>query len=399
MLKKSVFEKYNFPDRALRNLGTFNTTYMDEQARDIFFHYTAVNAVDNHAYPELEYIKAQCAEFMLKRLHARQGEDFRYFTTSGSSESVLLAMLVLKKHYQRLNHQTMDKPNIIIGANSHVAWHKAARYLEIELRIAKINDTSLTIDNEQIATLIDAKTIGVCCTLGAPTTLLCDDVFELNTQLELHYQTTGQFIPIHVDAASGGFVFPFISPELKFDFLLKHVASINVSSHKYGLIYPSLGWLFMRYNSCLDVLVDESDYLGASIKRFSMQFSHSAAHLMTQYYYILALGEVGYKKIILSLFAYAEQLKQRLIDTQENIQFIEGNQSGGQVTSLPGLIFTLGNINMNALSEKLKEKNWYLPVYSLPDSTLKLQVARVVIRYGYDETLIDNLSSDMLICT
>ena len=403
MLKHSLLEQYNFPARALRNLGTFNTHFMDEPARDIFFHYTAINAVDNHAYPELEFIKAQCAQFLLTLFHAPNEKDFRYFTTSGSSESVLLAMLVLKKQHQRFNPHRLFKPNIIIGENSHVAWYKAARYLEIELRIAKVNNTLLTIDNEQILTLIDADTIGVCCTLGAPTTLLSDDVFDLNTKLEHHHHTMGQFIPIHVDAASGGFVFPFVNPELKFDFELNHVVSINVSSHKYGFIYPSLGWLFIRYHSCLDELLDESDYLGASIKRFSMQFSHSAAHLMTQYYYIQALGEIGYKKIMVSLFAYAEQLKQRLIDTQKNIQFIDAMtscrqaaRSCEQTASLPGLIFTIDNIKMNTLSEKLKEKNWYLPVYSLPGQTEKLQVARVVIRYGYNETLIDHFSSDML---
>ena len=228
MSKNKLLQTYNFPDRALRNLGTFNTHYMDEQARDVFFHYAGVNAVDSHAYPELDFIKSQCAAFLLTLLHAKESDDFYHFTTSGSSESILLAMLVLKKQHQQLNNQSVCKPNIIIGANSHIAWFKAARYLGIDLRIASLNPTSLTLNNDQVITLINADTIGICCTLGAPTTLLCDDVFDLNHKLEHHHQSTGQFIPIHVDAASGGFVIPFIQPDIKFDFCLKHVFSINV---------------------------------------------------------------------------------------------------------------------------------------------------------------------------
>ncbi len=393
-MQKEIVQTYNFPTRALRNLGTFNTSYMDKHAQEIFFYYAGVNAVDSHAYPELEFIKAQCAEFLLTLLNANDGDDFRSFTTSGSSESILLAMLVLKKQYQQLNPQQICKPNIIIGENSHIAWYKAARYLGIDLRISSLNPTSVTMDNDQILTLIDADTIGICCTLGAPTTLLCDDVFDLNLKLEHLFQTTGQFIPIHVDAASGGFVIPFIYPDFKFDFCLQHVFSINVSSHKYGLIYPSLGWLFMRYTPCLDKLLDESDYLGASIKRFSMQFSHSASHLMTQYYYIQTLGKVGYKQIMTQLFLYTEQLKQALMHTQKNIQFIETKSA-----TLPGLVFTIKNRDMAVLSKKLKEKNWYLPVYLLPSAASTLYVARVVMRYGYDDTLIDALASDMHSCT
>jgi len=156
------------------------------------------------------------------------------------------------------------------------------------------------------------------------------------------------------------------------------------------LVYPGFGWLLTRYTQCLDELIDESDYLGASIKRFSIQFSHSASHLMTQYYYIQKYGKIGYAQIINNLYDYAEYLKNRLIKTQKNIKFIDSTGLG-----LPGLIFSIKNIDMAELSRKLKEKNWYLPVYSLPNSGNMPQVARVVIRYGYDLELIDTLVSDI----
>lgn len=388
MRKKKLLHDYNFPRRALRNLGTFNTNYMDPDACDVFLHYAGVNAVDNHAYPELESIKAECAEFILNFLNAESMSDYHYVTTSGSSESILLAMLIFKNKSRSLNSQAVFKPNIIIGENSHISWHKAARYLEIELRIAPLNSDSFILDNVQVMTLLDDHTIGICCTLGAPTTLLCDDVFDLNHRLHQHHQTTGQFISIHVDAASGGFVFPFVSPKLTFDFRLPHVFSINMSSHKYGLVYPSLGWLFMRKTSCLEELLDESAYLGTSIKQFSVQFSHSASHLMTQYYYIQTLGFSGYQERIMKLYTYNDLLKQQLTQSLNNPQFI-----GRGETNLPGLVFSVRSEDMDALSAQLKEKNWYLPVYSLPSSALR--VARIVIRYGYDESLINDLSADM----
>jgi len=388
-----LLKAYNIPLRTLRNLGTFNTHYMDEHARDIFFHYAGVNAVDSHAYPELEHVKEQCAEFLLNLVNAKNSDDFSYFTTSGSSESVLLAMLVLKTQSQQLNQKHMSKPNIIIGANSHVAWHKAAKYLGVELRIAALSEATLILDNSQVISLIDVDTIGICCTLGAPITLLCDDVLDLDTKLKQHHRETGQFIPIHVDAASGGFVVPFINPEYQFDFRLKHVFSMNISSHKYGLVYPSLGWLLIRQTPCLQELLHESDYLGVPVKQFSVQFSHSASHLMAQYYYIQTLGHEGYKKIILKLFDCAAQLKQALIQTQKNIQFIENGR-----TSLPGVVFSMNEVDMDQLSQKLKESNWSLPVYSLPKIT-PLSVARIVIRHGYNDSFIDDLVSDMQLCT
>ncbi len=389
-MQNKILQTYNFPMRAKRNLGTFNTHHMEPDAQAIFFHYAGVNAVDNHAYPELEFIKEECAAFFLALFNADHPDDYHHFTTSGSSESVFLAMLTLKKQHQRLHSQEAFKPNMIIGENSHIAWYKAARYLDIELRIAPLNPLSLTMDTRCVMALIDAHTLGVCGTLGAPTTLLCDDIKDLNQQLAAHYQTTGQFIPIHVDAASGGLVMPFVSPDIPFDFRLNHVVSLNVSSHKYGLVYPSLGWLFMRYTPCLADLLDESEYLGTSIKRFSMQFSHAASHLMTQYYYIQTLGRAGYQSIMQDLFHLANQLKQSLIQTQNNLWCLESPQK-----SLPGLVFSIGNKETAKLSARLKEKNWYLPVYSLPGTSAHQQVARVVIRYGYDEALINALTLEM----
>ena len=92
---------------------------------------------------------------------------------------------------------------------------------------------------------------------------------------------------------------------------------------------------------------------------------------------------------MVKLFDYTEQLKQALIHMDKNIQFIENDS-----VKLPGLVFSIGNVDMNDLSQKLKEKNWSLPIYSLQNVT-PLQVARVVIRYGYDDAFISDLVSDI----
>ncbi len=366
---KKIVAKFDFKKRAHRNLGTFNTHCMNAEAENIFNHYSSINGVDEYVYSELKHIKQTCAEFMLNLFHAKNLTDFNYVTTSGSSEAILLALLALKQR----NTKNSNKYNFIIGENRHVSWLKAADFLGIQLRVVKGNNP------RNVLNYIDENTVGVGCVIGATTTLLFDDIEKLNTLLEQYYQKTKHFIPMHVDAASGGFVAPFQYPSLRWDFQLSHVFSINVSSHKYGLVYPSLGWLFMRSTSCLPQLTHCSDYLGESANRISIQFSHSAAHLMTQYYHFQTLGISGYQKIVQELYELSAFLREALIEMPEINNLMPEN-----TPSLPGVVFNTNDGSIAALSNYLKQKDWYIPVYQLPSN--QQSVARIVIRNGFDES-------------
>ncbi len=376
--------------RSRKNLGTFSTTHMNNEFIQIFNHYSAFNAVDSCAYPEFAHMEQDCGKFFLDLFHGHPHDEFRYFTTSGSSEALFMSLIFMKYDWKKSQKNTNGKPNFIIGSNGHTAWQKAASYLDIELRIINIDTTHLTLDENQILKNIDNNTIGIGCTLGATTTLVFDDIQKINHLVEKYKKEKNIFIPIHVDAASGAFIAPFRDPHFIWDFRLPHVVSINVSSHKFGMVYPSLGWLFLRGEISSEELQHESHYLGKSIKRYPIQFSHSGAHLATQYYYIKALGFDGYQKAIQALFAMQQQLLNELSPFEQIKIMLPNNQA-----SLPGIIFTVESQNSEhhvaGLASYLAANGWHLPTFHLPSPLHEKLVARIVIRQGFNESLMTEL--------
>lgn len=378
--------------RALKNLGTFSTTCMIKQAEDLFKQYASMNAVDNCAYPELEKLVEKCGHFLLSLFHAQQPENYSFFPTSGSSEAIFLSLLLMKHHWMSTYSHTQEKPNFIVGPTSHVAFYAATKSLDIEIRILSFDENHLTYNQENIHEMLDANTIGFCCTLGATSNLVMDDVNQLNALLSKYYQKTGHFVPIHVDAASGGFIAPFYYPRLEWDFRLTHVKAINVSSHKYGLVYPSLGWLCMDNAYCLSELAHESSYLGKTFKRFPLQFSHSAAHIAAQYYNIEVLGETGYQKITKDLYQQLHTLVAKMKE-MGHFHFITPNA----LPAVPGIVFTLNeNKDINAFARFLAQRGWHLPTFQYPHTPQHAKAARIMLRYGFTEALMKALLADMV---
>ena len=388
------FKKLNLPIHSVIDLGTFSTSYMIEEAQAVFNYYTPINAISWDARSEIEKAKDCCSEFILDLLGASKSKDYKSFTTTGSSEAVFLAVLLLKRYWQSRHQSTKGRLNLIIGSNSHISWIKAAHYLDVDTQIVPLDKKQLTMDFSKLSMLINERTIGVNCTLGAPITLLFDQVHRCNAILEDYYRAYNCFIPLHVDAASGGFVAPFAYPDLNWGFKLKHVLSINISSHKYGLVYPSLGWLLLDDQLYCESLIHENNYLGKPFKTFALHFSHSAAHLFTQYYYVQEFGYDGYKKIITELFELTNKLKHSLVQLEE-IDVI----SSDHPHSLPGVMLKLNSsktkLGIDALSLALRKKGWKLPCYLLPHPINKQNVGRIVIRYGFTQKLINNLIGDM----
>ncbi len=375
--------------RALKNLGTFSTTHMDEAAKEVFQHYASLNGIDSCAYPELVDIENECSNFFLKLFHAPIINDYRALVASGSSETIFMTLLFLKNYWKAKNPKTHEQPNFIIGQNSHTAWQKAATFLDISLRFIPICPKHLHLNEALLYEKIDKNTIGMNCTLGAPTTLVFDDVEKINAVLQRHHQENKHFVPIHVDAASGGFVAPFFYPEMKWDFRLPHVVSINVSSHKFGLVYPSLGWLCVRDDIVSETLAHENDYLGKSIKRYPIQFSHSASHLVTQHYHIQTLGFQGYEKITQHLFELTNLLANELARFEQITLIGSSNKF-----SIPGIVFaTHGSVAQ--LANHLSLNDWHLPTFKLPHPAYQNCASRIIIRHGFNEKLMHNLLNDL----
>ncbi len=260
-----IIQQIDIPQRTSKNLGTFSTTLMTASAEKVFHHFATINGVDSCAYPELLNIEQTCGTFFLNLFHADNHSQYRYFPTSGSSEALFMSLLFMKNYWQSKNPESSKKPHFIVGSNSHTALHKAALYLDIELRIIPISAHHLNFDDSQLRQMLNVNTMGIGCTLGATTTLLFDDIKKIHDILIQYRKDTHMFIPLHVDAASGGFIAPFFHPDMIWDFRLEHVMSINVSSHKFGLVYPSLGWLCVKDEISAEKFAHESHYLGKSI--------------------------------------------------------------------------------------------------------------------------------------
>jgi len=375
--------------RSLKNLGTFSTSYLEEEAHKIFINYAPINGIDTYAYPELENFYDTCERFILELSNSQNKEWFRAFATTGSSEAILLSMYFLKQSWAYNKDTSNQKPNIILSTHSHITWKKVAEFLNIQIKLLPLSEETLTMDLNSLEKLIDPNTIAICCTLGSPTTLCFDNVAKVNEVLKQYHRQHNQYIPIHVDAASGGFVAPFIYPTLDWGFNLSHVCSINISSHKYGLIYPSLGWLLLRKEIYSDTYTTKQDYLGKIIHTYGIRFSHTAAHIATQYYYIQTKNLNGYQEIISDLFKLSERLKYHLSQIDEIIIL-----SPEKIAQLPGIVFTLNTtIPLQEVINRLKIRGWTLPIYQLPCEN-KTLVTRIVLRYGMNNETIESLTRD-----
>lgn len=391
---------FDTKNRAIKNLGAFSSTYMSKEAEEIFIKFSSINAVDSCAYPEIEEMSQYCGNFLLDMFHACSPKRYQFFPTSGSSEAIFLAILLFKNHWKTHHPDSTIKPNLIIHQTSHVAFISAARALDVAIKIIKKDYESFTWNLSQLKENIDKGTIGVVCTLGATTTLVMDEVEKINAVLESISEHSDYLIPIHVDAASGGFIAPFVHSDFIWDFRLSHVKSINVSSHKYGLVYPSLGWLCVDETICDDNLKNENTYLGKSMKRLPLHFSHSASHVATQFYYFNSLGWSGYSQIVKDLYQKNKFIVDGLKQLSE-LKIITPNH----LFSIPGVIMQASNEKhggLQALSRHLIKLGWHLPVFNsnvvdqcISQTTSETWSARIVIRYGLTEAFIDQLLADI----
>lgn len=391
-----LLRDFDTKNRAIKNLGAFSSTYMPKEAEEIFIKFSSINAVDSCAYPEVEEMSQYCGNFLLDMFHASSPERYQFFPTSGSSEAIFLAILLFKNYWKAYHPDSTIKPNLIIHQTSHVAFISAAKALDVELKIVEKDHESLTWNLSQLKENIDKGTIGVVCTLGATTTLVMDEVEKINAVLESISGHSDYLIPIHVDAASGGFIAPFIYPDFIWDFRLSHVKSINVSSHKYGLVYPSLGWLCVDETICDDKLKNENTYLGKSMKRLPLHFSHSASHVATQFYHFKNLGRSGYADIMQDLYRKNKLIVEGLKEFPE-LEMI----TPSHLFSIPGVIMRASNQrqdDLRSLSQYLIKLGWHLPVFNnnaVDQGASQTWAARIVIRYGLSNDLICQLLGDI----
>jgi glutamate decarboxylase len=384
------------------NLATFVTTWMEPQAKQLMSDCADKNMIDKDEYPATAAIESRCVAMVADLFHA---EDLRDddassaigASTIGSSEAVMLAGLALKWRWKERLEKAGKKwrkrtPNLVMGANVQVVWEKFCRYFEVEPRYLPMAEDRFVITPGQVVEAVDEDTIGVVGILGTTYTGELEPIAEICAALDKLQKKTGLDVPVHVDAASGGFVVPFLDPDLKWDFRLTRVVSINVSGHKYGLTYPGMGFVVWRNAEQLpEELVFKVNYLGGDMPTFTLNFSRPGNQVVGQYYNFLRLGRAGYTHVMQTLSATARWFSDQLEKSRHFDVIADGSK-------IPVVAFKLsGDFGYTEfdVSAALRSYGWQVPAYTMPDGAQDVSVLRVVVREGFSADLARSLWEDL----
>jgi glutamate decarboxylase len=378
-----------------RNLATFVTTWMEPEAQRIIAANLHRNFIDHAEYPRTAEIEQRCIR-MLANLYHAPGETTGA-RTQGSSEAIMLGALSLKWNWRKRREaagEPTTSPNLVFGGDVHVVWEKFCRYFDVEPRIVPLAPGKYTIGPEDVRPHIDENTIGVAAVLGTTFTGHKDDIVGINALLLQLKAEQGLDVPMHVDGASGGFVWPFLYPDSPWDFRLEQVRSINVSGHKFGLVYPGIGWLIFRETSDLAPdLVFEENYLGKTDATFTLNFSTGSAMVLAQYYNLVRYGRAGYTYIMRNMRANAKTLAEKLQSTGR-FELI-----GRDEEQLPLVAFRLAADErydeFDIAWQLSAERGWMVPAYTLPPDAQDITIMRALVKETLSREHVDTLARDI----
>jgi len=390
-----IHDELRLDGNAALNLASFVTTWMDEEAQRLMSETFDKNYIDQDEYPQTTEIQNRCVNMLARLFHAPEHEGAMGTGTVGSSEAIHLAGLALKwrwRQRQKAKEKPTDLPNIVMGENVQVCWEKFARYFEVEPRMVPLTHKRFVLGVPEALERVDENTIGVVGILGSTYNGEYEPIEELNKALMDLNRKTGWEVPIHVDAASGGFVAPFTNPSLKWDFRLPLVKSINVSGHKYGLVYPGVGWVIWRDQDELpEELVFHVNYLGGDQPTFNLNFSKGANQILGQYYNFLRLGREGYRQIMEALQATAAYLS----DEIERLGRFTLLSKRGHLPVVTFALMENASFTVFDLSAKLRERGWIVPAYTMAPDAQDIAVLRIVVREGLSRDMADLLINDL----
>jgi len=375
------------------NLATFVTTWMEPQARQLMAECVDKNMIDKDEYPQTAELERRCVAILADLWHAPGPEQATGCSTTGSSEACMLAGLALQRRWaQRVGDRTR-RPNLVMGANVQVCWEKFCRYWDVEPRIVPMSGDRFHLDADQAVALCDQDTIGVVAILGSTFDGSYEPVAAIAAALDELAGAGGPDVPIHVDGASGAMVAPFLDPDLVWDFQLPRVASINTSGHKYGLVYPGVGWVLWRDADALpEELIFNVNYLGGNMPTFALNFSRPGSEVVAQYYTFFRLGRSGFVAVQQAARDVATSLAARIAEMPEFRLLSRGDE-------LPVFAFTTTDQthgwDVFAVSRALRQRGWQVPAYTFPADRQDLSVLRVVCRNGFGHDLADLFLNDL----
>jgi glutamate decarboxylase len=384
--------------RATLNLASFVTTWMEPQAEALIRDTLRKNHIDHEEYPAASLVEESCVHMLGDLFNAPDPAKVVGVGTIGSSEAIMLGLLAHKRswrHRQQAAGQPTNLPNVVFGAETHVVWDKFANYFDVEMRKIPMRPDRFVLSAEDVAQQVDENTIAVGAVLGTTHIGESDPISEINDLLVNIKAAKGWDIPLHVDGASGGFVWPFLYPDTLWDFRLEQVRSINVSGHKFGLVYPGIGWLVFRERGDLpEDLVFYENYLGKRDATFTLNFSTGSAMVLAQYYNFARLGHAGYRYVMETMKYNARALAKE-IEAIGEFELIGGEQD----EQLPLVAFKLaGEHNFDEFdvaAQLAAERGWMVPAYTLPPKAEHVKIMRVLVKETLGHSLTMCLGQDI----
>jgi glutamate decarboxylase len=375
------------------NLATFVTTWMEPQARVLMAECVDKNMIDKDEYPQTAELERRCVAMLADLWHAPAPEEATGCSTTGSSEACMLAGLALQRRWAARVKDRTRRPNLVMGANVQVCWEKFCRYWDVEPRMVPMSGDRYHLDAEHAVALCDEDTIGVVAVLGSTFDGSYEPVAEIAAALDALAAGGGPDVPVHVDGASGAMIAPFLDPGLEWDFRLPRVASINTSGHKYGLVYPGVGWVLWRDTAALpQELIFDVNYLGGNMPTFALNFSRPGAEVVAQYYTFFRLGRSGFTAVQQAARDIAMYVAREIGAMAQFRLLSKGDE-------LPVFAFTTTDSvtgwDVFAVSRALRERGWQVPAYTFPADRTDLAALRIVCRNGFSHDLAEALLTDL----
>lgn len=379
-----------------QNLATFCQTYMEPEAERLMTEFMAVNAIDKSEYPRMTELENRCVNILADLWHANPNISIGT-STVGSSEACMLAGMAMKFKWRQQAEAlglTQKRPNLVISAGYQVCWEKFCVYWDVEMREVPVDEKHLSLNLDTVMDYVDDYTIGIVGILGITYTGKLDDIAGLDRLVGEYNRTARIAIGIHVDGASGGMFIPFTNPDLPWDFRLENVRSINCSGHKYGLVYPGIGWVLWKEKEYLPKeLIFYVNYLGGEEPTMAINFSRPGSHILGQYYIFMRYGKNGLRTIQQHTLTIAREITKALAETR---LFEIYNDAA----DMPIVCYKLRNPEnhmwtLYELADRLAMKGWQVPAYTLPASLNEVLIQRIVVRADFSQSLAEEFLSDM----
>ena len=379
------------------NLATFVTTWMEPQARQLMAECFDKNMIDKDEYPQTAELERRCVNILASLWHAPGTATGGLpaatgCSTTGSSEACMLGGMALLWRWRARGRAAAGPPNLVMGANVQVCWEKFCRYWQVEPRLVPMAPDRLHLTGPEAAVRCDENTIGVVAVMGSTMDGSYEPVRQIAGALDRLQAEHGHDVPIHVDGASGGFVAPFLHPHLEWDFRVPRVASINASGHKYGLVFPGVGWVVWRDSGALpDDLVFRVKYLGGDMPTFALNFSRPGSQVAAQYYNFLRLGFDGYRRVQQASQDVAMHMSSQIAAMGPFELLTDGSE-------LPVFAFRLrgaASYTVFDLTERLRQRGWLVPAYTFPADLQDVAVLRIVVRNGFSMDLAGEFLADL----